>query len=343
MTDAIVLGGTAGVGRAIVDALVARGMTVGVVARGQDRLDQLKSDYLKGRIRTAAADVGDADALREAINTLCPTGAPRVWVNCAMITAFSRFEQMTVEEFEKIVRTTFLGQVNGTREALRLMGSGNIVHIGSGLAYRPVPGQSAYVASKHAINGFVGSVRSEIMQTRPDLHLSLVQLPAMNTPQFGWARNRLDMAPQPAPPVYHPQVAAEAVLKAIDGNLREVLVGKSVLKLMFGDMALPGYIDRRLSRNGIEMQKSDVPAWARPEEDNLFAPVDHPSSATGAFDGEISETAMTVDSDRARKVLLGGIVAAAFGIGALAASAAVTASRRRPTSLPHWEQRRLNK
>ena len=338
MTDAIVLGGTAGVGRAIVDALVARGMTVGVVARGQDRLDQLASDYVKGRVRTAAADVGDAQALRAAVDSLCGDGAPRVWVNSAMITAFSRFELMPPEEFEKIVRTTFFGQVNGTREALRLMGSGNIVHIGSGLAYRPVPGQSAYVAAKHAINGFVGSVRSELMETRPDLHLSLVQLPAMNTPQFQWARNRLDMAPQPAPPVYHPQVAAEAVLKAIDGNLREVLVGQSVLKLVFGDMVLPGYIDRRMAESGIEMQKSDTPAWAVDQEDNLFHPVAHSSRATGDYGQDTPRTAVTVDGDRARKVIAGGIVAAAFGLGALAA---IAARPRRPSLATPAIHRRL--
>ena len=339
MTNAIVLGGTAGVGRAVVDALVARGLTVGVVARGQDRLDQLRSDHLAGRVQTARADVGDAAELRAAIDRLCADGAPRVWVNCAMITSFSKFEQMQVDEFDRIVRVTFLGQVNGTREALRVMGRGNIVHIGSGLAYRPVPGQSAYVAAKHAINGFVGALRSELMNDRPDLHLSLIQLPAMDTPQFEWARNRLDRAPQPAPPVYHPQVAADAVLKAIDGNLREVLVGQSVLKLVFGDMVLPGYIDRRMAQSGIEMQKSDTPAWAVDQEDNLFHPVAHSSRATGDYGRDTPRTAVTVDGDRARKVIAGGIVAAAFGLGALAA---IAARPRRPSLATPAIHRRLS-
>lgn len=337
MTDAIVLGGTAGVGRSIVDALASRGMTVGVVARGQDRLDQLRSDYMVGRVQTAAADVGDAAALSAAVQTLCADCAPKVWVNCAMSTAFSRFTDMEVDEFERIVRTTFLGQVNGTRLALQHMWHGNIVHVGSGLAYRPVPGQSAYVASKHAINGFVGAIRSEVMQDRPGLHLSLVQLPAMNTPQFEWARNRLNYKPRPAAPVYDPQVAATAVLKAIDGNLREVLVGKSVLKLMFGDMLLPNYIDRTLADNGIEMQESDTPAWAVPDDDNLFAPVARHASADGDFSGQVKPSALTVDGDTARKLVAGGIVAAAFGLGALAA----TAATRRRTSLPRPAPRRL--
>ena len=317
MTDAIVLGGSAGVGRAIVDALVGRGMTVGVVARGQDRLDALRRAWPGGEVRTAVADVGDAKALAAAVASLTDDHAPKVWVNCAMATSFSRFAEMEIDEFERIVQTTFFGQVNGTRLALKNMRRGNIIHIGSGLAYRPVPGQSAYCASKHAIDGFVGSVRSEIMETHPDLHLSLVQLPAMDTPQFIWARNRLSNRPQPAPPVFSPKVAADAVLKAIDGNLREVFVGSSVLKLVFGDMVLPGYIDRRLASSGIPIQQSDRPEpGGRP--DNLFAPVPHGPTARGDFRGRVEPTAFTVDADFARKVAVGGLVVGAFALGLIA-------------------------
>lgn len=340
MTDAIVLGGTAGVGRAVVHAFVRRGMSVGVVARDENRLNALRDAYPEGVVKIASADVGDADALATAVADLCADNAPDVWVNCAMITSFSRFVDVDPAEFDQIVRTTFLGQVNGTRLALRWMNRGNIVHIGSGLAYRPVPGQAAYVAAKHAINGFVGALRSELLADRPDLHLSLVQLPAMNTPQFEWARNRLDMKPQPAPPVYHPDVAAQAVLKAIDGNLREVLVGQSVLKLMFGDMILPGYIDRRLSRNGIEMQKSDKPDPGG-RDDNLFTPVQRRFSAAGDFDGEVNQTAVTVNGDTARKVLVGAIVAAGFGLGLAAATLA--RRRRRTLAAPAVHTRHLTK
>jgi short-subunit dehydrogenase len=310
MTDAIVIGGSAGVGRAVVDALRARGLTVGVVARGEERLAQMEAEGIK----TASADAGDADALAAAVAKLCKDKAPRIWVNCAMATSFSRFEQMETDEFDQIVRTTFLGQVNGTRLALKHMQRGHIVHVGSGLSYRAVPGQSAYVAAKHAINGFVGAIRSELLETRPDLHLSLVQLPAINTPQFDWARNRLDHKPQPAPPVYAPEVAARAVLRAIDGNLREVLVGQSVLKLIFGDMLFPGYIDRKLVKEGIETQKSDKPEpGGRP--DNLFAPVAHPARATGSFTGEVSEDAVILDADKTRSAIFGSAIGAAFLVG----------------------------
>lgn len=322
MTDAIVLGGSAGVGRAIVDALRARGLTVGVVARGAQRLEQMQADG----IRTARADVGNAQELTAAVESLCRGAPPLIWVNCAMATSFSRFEEMETDEFERIVQTTFLGQVNGTRLALRHMQGGNIVHVGSGLTYRPVPGQSAYVAAKHAINGFVGALRSELLETRPDLHLSLVQLPAINTPQFDWARNRLDRKPQPAPPVYAPEVAAAAVLKAIDGNLREVFVGQSVLKMVFGDMLLPGYVDHRLAQSGIDSQKSDDPdPGTRP--DNLFAPVDYPSRASGTFKGDVSSHGLTVDADRARKLIFAGALGAAFLLG-------MFANRITPPALP---------
>ena len=313
MTDdtvtAIVLGGSAGVGRAVVDALVAEGHRVGVIARGEERLAALAAAH-GNRVVTASADVGDADLLRAAVARLTPGGAGlRVWVNCAMATSFSPFHKMQTDEFDQIVRTTFTGQVNGTRLALELMTEGRIVCVGSGLAYRPVPGQSAYCAAKHAINGFVGAIRSELLDQERPITISLIQLPAINTPQFTWARNRLDMMPQPAPPIFTPQVAARAVMKAVHSGARELLVGKSVIKLVFGDMVLPGLADRILARDGVEMQKSDRPEpGGRP--DNLFAPVDHPPSAEGAFSDRASDSALIIDADLARQVFfIGGAVA----------------------------------
>ena len=311
---AIVLGGTAGVGRAVVDALVAEGYHVGVVARGQDRLSELHATY-PDRVSVAAADVGDAEALQAAGATLTVGGPDlKVWVNCAMATSFSTFLEVEVDEFDKIVRSTFLGQVNGTRLALSLMEKGRIVHVGSGLAYRPVPGQAAYVAAKHAINGFVGAVRSEVMREGRPITLSLIQLPAINTPQFTWAKNRLEMMPQPAPPIYAPQVAAKAVMQAVRTGTREILVGKSVLKLVFGDMILPDYIDKRMSTSGIKMQKSDMPEpGGRP--DNLFAPVAHHSTAEGDFSNRASDDGLIIDADRARKIFFFGGAAVLVLIG----------------------------
>lgn len=309
---AIVVGGSAGVGRATVDALLARGHTVGVIARGQDRLDELVTFP---NVSTACADAGDADALSVAVESLIAQhGVPDIWVNCAMATSFSPFKDMAVDEFDQIVRTTFLGQVNGTRLALKHMTSGNIVHVGSGLSYRPVPFQSAYCAAKHAINGFVGAVRSEVLRDDRAIELSLVQLPAINTPQFDWARNRLSKKPQPAPPIFTPDVAARAVMQSIDKNKREVLVGGSVLKLLFGDLILPAFIDRKLARDGVEMQKSDRPEPGG-RQDNLFDPVSMVSTANGSFGEEASDKAVIVDADLARKAFFFGGLALAFVLG----------------------------
>lgn len=301
---AIIVGGSAGVGRAIVDKLLARNFTVGVIARGEHRLSDLANSDPK--IITAAADAGDAVALDAAVTSLVSQmGAPLVWINCAMATSFSPFTEMGVDEFDKIVRTTFLGQVNGTRLALQHMTTGNIVNVGSGLSYRPVPGQSAYCAAKHAINGFTGSVRSELIREKRGIEISLVQLPAINTPQFDWARSRLNKMPQPAPPIFAPDVAADAVMKAIDENLREVFVGASVLKLVVGDMILPAFIDRKLAKEGIEMQKSDRPdPGDRP--DNLFDPVDHAAVAEGSYSDRMSDKAVIMDADFLRRAAAAG-------------------------------------
>ncbi|WP_299971104.1 SDR family oxidoreductase [uncultured Roseobacter sp.] len=309
---AIIVGGSAGVGRAIVDTLLGRGYSVGVVARGQERLQQLEAiDH----ITTAPADAGDAAALRSAIESLIAGGGtPTVWINCAMTTAFSPFDKMSPEEFDKIVRTTFLGQVNGTRIALEMMKTGHIVHVGSGLAYRPVPFQSAYCAAKHAINGFVGAVRSEVIRDGRDINLSLVQLPAINTPQFDWARNRLSMKPQPAPPIFSPYLAADGVMQAIDKRQREVFVGTSVFRLIFSDMILPAFLDRKLAGAGVEMQKSDRPEpGGRP--DNLFEPVAYDASAKGSFTDRAERQGVVMDADLARKAFFGAIVATSFILG----------------------------
>ena len=311
---AVVAGGSAGVGLATVEALLARGYRVGILARGQARLDTLAARY-GDKVVTIACDVSDADATMAAAKDIASRlGIPKVWVNSAMLTAFSPFEEMGADEFEAITDTTYHGQVNGTRAALSVMGTGNIVNIGSGLSYRPVPLQSAYCGAKHAINGFTGSIRSELIRAGRHIDLSLVQLPAINTPQFTWARNRLDRAPQPAPPIFQPEVAARAVMQAIDTGARELLVGQSVLKLVFGDMVLPAALDRKLADDGVEGQKSDTPDPGF-RSGNLDGPADHAASAHGDFDDRASDTGVIVDADKARKGLFFGVPLAMLVLG----------------------------
>lgn len=310
--SAIVLGASAGVGHAVVEALIARGYRVGAVARGADRLSQMESRF-GDALATEAADVGDAAALEGAVDALVERiGTPSVWINSAMQTSFSPFEKVSAEEFDRIVRTTLLGQVNGTRLALRHMPRGNIVNVGSGLGYRPVPFQAAYCAAKHGINGFTAALRSELLREGRPVTLSLVQLPALNTPQFDWALNRLGKKPQPAPPIFQPEVAARAVMKAIDTDAREIFVGSSVLKLVFGNFVAPDWLDRKLSKDGAEMQKSgtDEPG-GRP--DNLMGPAPREAGARGSFGSRASDSAVTIDGDRARYIAFGGAV----GIGVL--------------------------
>lgn len=317
---AVVAGGSAGIGRAVVSQLIDSGYKVGVLARGQDRLDELAETY-GDKVACLSCDVGDAQAVSKAGAALEEMLGPiSVWVNAAMQTSFSPFPNMKPDEFERIVDTTLIGVVNGTRTALSLMerrDKGRIVNIGSGLSYRAVPFQSAYCSAKHAIVGFTAAIRSELIREGSALTVSMVQLPAVNTPQFDWARNRLSKKPQPAPPIYQPEVAARAVMRAIREGKREYFVGKSVLQLVFANMVLPNWLDSKLADSGAEMQKSqtDEPGG---RDDNLHNPVTTiGSTAQGSFGDRASGSGIIVDADRARILVFGGVPFVALCIGLL--------------------------
>ena len=313
---AVISGGTAGVGRAVAEMLLGRGYSVAVLARGQERLDAFEAAY-PGRVMGIKADVAKhAEVDAAAQKVMDKWGRIDTWVNSAMLTSFSPFKEMEPDEFEAIVNGTFLGQVNGTRAAMKHMTRGNIVCIGSGLAYRAVPFQSAYCAAKHAINGFAQAVRSELIDQKSEIVLSLVQLPAVNTPQFEWARNRLKSHPQPAPPIYQPEVAAKGVLKAIDDNSREVFVGYPVLELFFGNVLMPWFIDRKLAKDGEDMQTTD-----RTDPDrsgNVFEPTAREGTSHGIFDRRANESGIIIDADVARGLVAVAAPAIAFGVGMLA-------------------------
>lgn len=315
---AIVAGGSAGVGRAVVSKLIENGYRVGVLARGKERLSEMEEAY-GDHVACLSCDVADAERVAKAGAAIEEVLGPvSVWVNCAMMTSFSPFLKMEPDEFQRIVDTTLMGVVNGTRTALWLMekhGGGRIINVGSGLAYRSVPYQSAYCASKHGINGFTSSVRSELIRENSNVSLSLVQLPALNTLQFDWARNRLAQKPQPAPPIYQPEVAANAIWRAATEGGREYFVGKSVLQLIFGTMVLPGWLDKKMADSGAEMQKSDDDdPGDRP--DNLSAPVESfKATAHGRFGDRAQDSGWIVDADRARIAVFGGALLVTFGLG----------------------------
>ena len=317
---AVVAGGSAGVGRAVVDMLLARGHRVAVIARGEDRLDELQDRFGRDRLMGISCDAADAAGMSQAAREVRDAFGPvTIWVNSVMLTSYSPFREVPAEEFDAIVGATFLGTVNGTRAALEVMERGAIVNVGSGLSYRAVPMQSAYVAAKHAINGFTSALRSELIREGRPVTLSLVQLPAINTPQFDWSRNRLPEKPQPAPPIFQPEVAARAILRAADRGEREVFVGGSVLQLVFGDMAAPALLDRFLARNGVEAQQSGRPPVNR--VGNVDRPVAMASRAHGSHDEDARSSALVVDGDRARAAAFIGVPLVTFALGALIAGA----------------------
>lgn len=326
---AVVAGGSAGIGRAVARDLARRGWKVAVLARGESRLRAAEAELSElgpasdgPNALGLVCDVGDAAAVEAAAERAeAELGPLTVWVNSAMLTAYSRFHELAPENFERIVAATLIGQANGVRAALKRMRArgrpARIVCIGSGLGYRSIPLQSAYCAAKHGVNGLAASVRCELLAERSPVTISLVQLPGVNTPQFTWAENKMDEMPQPAPPVYAPEVAARGVMRAVDGGAREILVGRPVLQLIGGQLLFPDRLDRKLARDGFRMQKSGEPD---PEDrpDNLAGPVDLDVAADGRYGDMAEGGGWIVDGDRARLGLIALIGGAGFLLGLLA-------------------------
>ncbi len=237
------------------------------------------------------ADAADPAQLEAAAEAAEKTFGPiDVWINCAFATVFAPFEEITAEEFQRVTDVTYLGFVNGTRSALKRMlprDRGTVVQVGSALGERSIPLQSAYCGAKHAINGFTSSVRTELLHRGSNVHLTVAQMPAVNTPQFEWVRSRLPRHPMPVPPIYQPEVAARGVLYAADHPRRkQYYVGASTVATIWANRLAPALLDRYLARTGYDSQQTDrVPPAGL---DNLFAPADREPAddqgAHGAFD-----------------------------------------------------------
>ena len=293
-------------------------------------------DALGGRPLPLPLDVADAPAVFAAAERVeHELGPIDVWVNNAMVTVYSHVVDTPPEEFRRVTEVTYLGQVHGTLAALRHMrprNSGTIVSIGSALAYRSIPLQAAYCGAKAATRGFIDSLRSELMHENSAVRLSTVHLPAVNTPQFDWARSRLPRKLQPVPPIFQPETIAAAVLKAAREAPRELWVGTPAVKAIIGQMLAPALADRILARNGEDSEMTDEPA-DRHRPDNLFGPVDSVVGAHGRFDAEATQRAIPFNPTwlRVGAALAGfGVVAAAAGLGAaLARSARPAGSRKR--------------
>ena len=286
---AVVTGGSAGVGRATARAFAREGVDVAVIARGEDRLAATKAELAALGVRCLAisADVADAAAVHAAATQVEDELGPiDVWVNNAMATVFSPMSEVTSEEFRRATEVTYLGSVWGTLAALRLMrvrDRGVIVQVGSALAYRGIPLQAPYCGAKHALQGFLESLRCELLHDHSNVRLTMVQLPAVNTPQFTWARGKLPRRPQPVPPIFQPEVAAGAIVWAARHPQREVMVGGPTVKAIVGNAIAPSFADHYLARNGFDAQQTDEPA-SPDRPDNLVAPVPGTQAAHGPFD-----------------------------------------------------------
>lgn len=290
----VITGASAGVGRATAEAFAKRGAKVGLIARGVERLEAAGRDVerLGGTALVLPADVADADAVEEAASRAEQELGPiDVWVNNAMTSVFSPIAELTAEEVRRVTEVTYLGYVHGTLSALRRMrprDRGTIVQVGSALAYRSIPLQAAYCAAKHAVTGFTESLRCELIHDQSGVHVAEVHMPALNTPQFGWVKSRLPRKAQPVPPIYQPEVAAEAIYWAAHHRRRELLVGWSTMQAIWGNKIAPGLIDWYLAKTGYEGQQHDGPEDpSRP--DNLWQPAPGDVGAHGAFDDRATD------------------------------------------------------
>jgi short-subunit dehydrogenase len=319
---AVVTGATAGVGRATAVAFARRGWNVGLIARGEAGLADAAREVAAagGRPLVLAADVADADAVFRAADRAAEAcGAINVWVNDAMATVFAPIRDITPDEFRRATEVTYLGTVHGTMAALRHMrprNAGTIVQVGSALSYRAIPLQAAYCGAKFAIRGFTDALRSELAHDNSRVRVSMVQLPAVNTPQFDWARNRLGRAVRPLPPVYQPEAIARHVLRAADRAPRELWLGLSALKAILGNMLAPGLGDRLLAHEAYGGQMTPQPR-AADAPDNLFAPVAKDHATHGRFDATARADVVAVNPATLRAgVLAGGLFLAAGWLAA---------------------------
>jgi short-subunit dehydrogenase len=286
----VITGASAGLGRAIAQVFAKNEKArIGLVARGKDGLEGAKTDVeeLGGTAFILPTDVADADAVEAAAaNVESELGPIDVWVNDAMTSVFSPVKEMTAGEFKRVMEVNYLGFVNGTLAALRRMlprDRGHIIQVGSALAYRGIPLQAAYCASKHAIQGFMDSLRSELVHDQSHVVVTMVQMPAMNTPQFDWGKSRLPRKAQPVPPIYQPEVGAKAVYYASWQCRREIFVGLPTVKAIIGNRLFPGALDRYLASTAFEGQQTNDPEDPK-RPYNLYEPVGGDRGAHGRFD-----------------------------------------------------------
>ena len=336
----VITGASAGVGRATVRKFAHHGASIGLIARGRDGLDAAAREVQAagGKALVLPVDVSHPDEVEAAAEQVEREFGPiDIWINNAMTSVFSPIKQMTAEEFKRVTEVTYLGYVYGSLAALKRMlprDRGVIVHVGSALAYRSIPLQAAYCASKHAVLGFFASLRTELLHEHSKVKTTMVQMPALNTPQFGWVKSRLARKAQPVPPIFQPEVAARAIYYAAHHpERREYYAGWSTVKAIFGNKLVPALADRYLARMGYDSQQYDgAEDPGRPN--NLYEPVPGDHGAHGNFSARAHSHSLELWAETHA-----GLLAIAVGIGF--AGAALTALvNRNPSSK---RERRLRK
>jgi NAD(P)-dependent dehydrogenase (short-subunit alcohol dehydrogenase family) len=311
----VVTGASAGVGRATVRAFARRGAHLGLIARGRDGLEGARQEVeaLGGTALVLPTDVADDDQIAAAATAVEEQLGPiDIWINNAMVSVISPVKEMTPEEFRRVTEVTYLRYVYGTLAALKHVlprDCGVIVQVGSALAYRSIPLQAAYCGAKHAIQGFMDALRCELLHDGSQVRVTMVQMPALNTPQFGWVKSRLPHKAQPVPPIYQPEVAAEAIVWAAHHPRRELSVGFSTVKAIIGNKLVPWLGDWYLARVGYVAQQTDAPADPhRPH--NLWQPVPGDHGAHGTFDARARDRSLQLWADTHR----GWLALAGLGI-----------------------------
>jgi NAD(P)-dependent dehydrogenase (short-subunit alcohol dehydrogenase family) len=313
MRTVVITGGSAGVGKATALAFAKRGWNVAIIARAglEGAEDQIRS--VGGDVISATVDVADSAAIFAAAEEIENWHSIDVWINSAMATIFSPFSKLSPEEFRRATEVSYLGYVYGTMAALKHMrqrDAGTIVQVGSALSYRAIPLQSAYCGAKFAIRGFTDALRSELKNDNCHVRITMVQLPAVNTPQFDWARNKMPYRPQPVPPIHHPGPIADAIFGAAERAPRELWVGVPTVRAILANVLAPGLLDRYLSHVGYIGQFSGEPN-PLPFDGNLFDPATDGHKTEGRFNTRSTRQVLSINPAILRMVAGGSLIALA--------------------------------
>lgn len=296
----VITGASAGVGRAVAREFAKQHARIGLISRGRDGLEAAKREVeeLGGEAIVLPLDVADADAVESATARVEETFGPiDIWVNNAMVSVFSPIRELTPEDVRRVTEVTYLGYVHGTLSALKRMlprDEGVIIQVGSALAYRGIPLQAAYCGAKHAIQGFNDSLYTELLHDQSRVRLTMVNLPAINTPQFNWSKSRMSNRAQPVPPIYQPEVAARAIVWSADNVRRELNVGWPTTKAVIGNNLVPGYADSYLAQGGYESQQTDEPEDPS-RGNNLHDPLPGDHGAHGRFDARARDSSLFLE------------------------------------------------